>query len=110
MKRPIVLVGALLIAFAFGACGVDGSSDITYFYDGVVLDSVSKAPLDSVEVVVGDTLLPAVQRFTDSVDRYSFALFGRFRQLTFRRQGYTTKTLSTNFNGFRDSMEVLLAK
>jgi hypothetical protein len=110
MKKLIVLLGGLLTVLALGACGGETIADRAYFYDGVVLDSATLNPLDSIVVSFGDTLSPSAVALTDSVGEYEFALFGKFPEITFRRVGYKTRILATSFNGLRDSMIVLLAK
>ncbi len=113
MKKPIVLFVTLLITVALGACGGEAIVDRLFTYQGVVLDSASTTPLDSVEVVVGDTLQPRILALTDSLGEYRLDLFGAgTSQLTFRRQGYRTQIVSTstNTNVFVDSLVVLLAK
>ncbi len=113
MRKPIVLLGTLLIALTLGSCGGKKNVDRLFSYVGVVFDSASVTPLDSVEVVIGDTLLPVVQSFTDSLGEYRLELFGGGApRLTFRRQGYRTRIVntSTSASALVDSQVVLLTK
>jgi len=113
MKKQMVFCGALLITLMIGACGGETISDALFTYRGVVMDSATIVPLDSVDVVAGDTLQPREQALTDSVGEYWLDLFGvGTAQLTFRRAGYKTQVVNTNTNAnvFVDSQVVLLAK
>jgi hypothetical protein len=112
MKKAAILFGLSLTTLALGGCQSEVIVDKGFTYQGIVLDSVSMTPLDSVEVVIGDTLLPGVASFTDNLGEYEFTTTGGTSQLTFRRQDYRTKIVNTNTatGVFVDSQIVLFAK
>ena len=97
MRKLILIVVVCVSLVTFGGCDHvttdPGSSDSVR---GVVLDSLSLAPIDSVGIRLNDTATPAPFFFTDSAGNFRAETgFGeRLQIIHFSKTGYITKTMA----------------
>ena len=73
---------------------------------GVVLDSLTLQPIDSVTITIFDTAVTSTPYFTNTLGAFKFEIGGNQSPLFFRKSGYVTKFLRADKN---DTLTILLA-
>ncbi|MCH7878525.1 MAG: hypothetical protein IH914_04325 [candidate division Zixibacteria bacterium] len=97
MRKLILIIVASVSLVTFGGCEdnalVDLGADSVV---GIILDSLSLAPIDSVGIRLNDTAIPAPFFFTDSAGNFRAETgFGeRLQIIHFSKTGYITKTMA----------------
>lgn len=89
-------------------CDENDLAFVTIFEDvqGVVLDSITLQPIDSVIITILDTSATSTPYFTDTLGAFKFEIGGNQSPLFFRKPGYETKFIRADKN---DTLTVLLA-
>ncbi len=106
----LAVVAGITAGLITGVSGCDENdlAFVTRFEDvqGVVLDSLTLQPIDSVTITIFDTVQTLTTYFTDTLGFFKFEIAGNQSPLFFRKQGYETKFLRADKN---DTLTVLLA-
>jgi hypothetical protein len=111
MKQVLVLITALVIGAGILSCDSEFTGpNLLIPVTGVVLDSATGAPLDSVFINSKDTLTSTSIAMTDSTGKFGPEVFLPPIALIFRRAGYSPKVVTIiNPPGRIDSLTVLMA-
>lgn len=108
IRKLILIVVTSVSLMTFNGCEEDDVITGHIFEDvqGVVLDSLTLQPIDSVTITFLDTAATSTPHFTDTLGAFKFGIGGNQSPLFFRKPGYETKFLRADKN---DTLMVLMA-
>ncbi len=110
MKQILLLVILFSVVSFWGCEGTTTDDEGTSAIEGLVVDSVSQLPIDSVALFLNDTI-GNTNSYTDSLGAFQVPIWGSgVNKVFFRKQGYFTLSQIIDFRTNPKDLRIELVK